>query len=340
MPQLIYQLPTTPSFFESIVSLPNGTLLVTRQDVPELWSLNPISKTGSCIAHIPAVQSLTGLAELSADVYVVGGGTYRVANHEGSVPGSYSIWLIDLSNPDASPAEKVRKVASVPEIGQVNGVERWDEQTVLVADSYFGKVYRVDVGSGTCEVCFEDEATTDAPGAPLRMSVNGIKVRWDAEQGRKYMYFTNTTRLGFYRVPVAADEGGKVQANGPVEILASGYFPAEHVAGTAFEALGVKSEHVEEGAAPWFMPDDFCFAEDGTAFITSHPTNMVFRTVKGGGVMRIAGDLKDWEVAAATACAFGKGEEDRGTLYVCTAGANVVPIDGKTEGAKVVAFEV
>ncbi|PVI01755.1 hypothetical protein DM02DRAFT_704385 [Periconia macrospinosa] len=319
MPQLIYQLPTIPSFFESILALPNGTLLLSRQDVPELWEVNPTTKTGRRILHIPGVESLTGLTELSPNIYVVGGGTYRLMNHEGSVPGSYSLWLIDLSNPDSS-EEKFRKVASVPHIGQVNGLERWDDRTVLVADSYFGKIYRVDVVDGTSEVCFEDGATTtDAPGAPVRMSVNGIKVRWDGGEGGKYIYFTNTTRLLFCRVPVGrGSEEGKLEVGGPVEILASGY----------------------DGTTAWFMPDDFCFAEDGTAFITSHPTNMVFKTVKGGGVVRIAGGLKEWDVAAATACVFGKGEADRGTLYVCTAGANVVPIEGKTEGAKVVAVEV
>ncbi|SCV50499.1 uncharacterized protein FFB14_11467 [Fusarium fujikuroi] len=54
----------------------------------------------------------------------------------------------------------------------------------------------------------------------------------------------------------------------------------------------------------------------------------------------IAGGFASWAVASATACALRVAEAEKDVLYVTTAGANVVPINGETEGAKVVSDRV
>ncbi|CAI6335537.1 unnamed protein product [Periconia digitata] len=333
MAKLVFQLDSKPSFFESILVRPGGTLLLTRQDTNEFWEVDPISGSGNCIAKIPNVESLTGFTQISPDVYAVGAGSYRLANHEGTVPGSYSIWIVDLSDtPNSEP--KIHLVTKIPEIGQLNGVATWDSETILIADSYHGKIYRANVTSGTYSICFEHETTTDPPDTPLKMSVNGIKVRQDTS-GTSYIYYTNTTRLLFCRVPVDTN----IRPIGAVEVLACGFVPAEHAVGTAFESISSSSQG--NTAMPWFMPDDFCFSRNGdTAYIASHPTNMVFKTeLEGsGGTSRIAGGLKEWDVASGTACALGVGEGGEEVLYVSTAGANELPIVGETEAAKVVAI--
>ncbi|KAH8895630.1 hypothetical protein GQ53DRAFT_853660 [Thozetella sp. PMI_491] len=311
----VFQAGVKPSFFENIAVRPNGALLLTRQDVNELWEVDPVTGTGKSLVTIPEVASLTGISEISHDVFAVGGGIYRLANHEGTVPHSYSVWVVDLTGPEP----KVRQGAKTPEIGHLNGTAPWDAETVLVADSHFGKVHRVNLSDGTSTVCLEGEAFGDPPNSPVKLGVNGIKVR--QVDGVKYVYFTNTSRMLFCRVPV--DESAV--ATGLVEVLSSGFIPQAIAAGTL----------------AGFMPDDFCIAEDGTAYATTHPTNMVMKIAPSGGeAVKIAGGWASWDVASATACALGRTEADKNVLYVTTAGANVMPINGQTEPAKVLALQV
>ena len=51
----------------------------------------PGAATGLRVASIPDVASLTGLTEVSPDVYAVGADIYRLENHEATFLGSYSM---------------------------------------------------------------------------------------------------------------------------------------------------------------------------------------------------------------------------------------------------------
>ncbi|RFU75442.1 cytochrome p450 [Trichoderma arundinaceum] len=337
--KIVFQLGAQPSFFESISARPNGRLLLTRQDVNELWEVDPATRTGKCIVTIPGVESLTGFCEVSPDVYAVGAGIYRVATHEGAVPGSFSLWIVDLT--DIEP--QLRQVVKIPEIGQLNGVATWNTNTVLAADSYFGKIYRINLIDGTYSVCIDNATTNDPPHSPVKMGVNGIKVR--SIGGITYVYYTNTTRLCFCRVPV----DNRITPSGEVEVLARGFIPPDEAAGTLFEAFASSNsgtgEHAASQSSPGvlisgFMPDDFCFDKNGASYVTTHPTNMVFKiSPDNSNAVKVAGGLASWEVAAATACTFGRSANDENVLYISTAGANVIPIDGQTEPAKIL-FEM
>ncbi|KAI0550472.1 hypothetical protein F4679DRAFT_572849 [Xylaria curta] len=281
----VFQLDSKPSFFESIVARPCGTLLVTRQDTNELWEIDPASGTGKCIINIPEVASLTGLTDVSTDIYAVGAGTYRLENHEGSVPGSYSVWVMDLFSGDEPHAH-----------------------------SYYGKIYRINLADGKSSILFEHDILTDPPGSLVTMGVNDIKVR--SVEGTKSLYFTNTTRMLFYRLTV----NKSITVTGEVEILNIGSIPQSEVV--------------------VFVPDDFCFAQNGAVYVTTHPANMVFRIPPGGGeAVRVVGDYSSWEAAAATACTFGSSANDQNFLYITTAGAYVIPIKGMIEPAKILALE-
>ncbi|KAF4501981.1 hypothetical protein FAGAP_1772 [Fusarium agapanthi] len=313
----VFQLDSKPSFFESITIRPSGTLIVTRQDTNEIWEIDPVSRAGKCIATVPDVASVTGIAQVLPDVYAFGAGTYRLENHQGTVTGSYSVWVVNLrgSEPD------VRLVVKMPEVGQLNGLAAWDAEAVLAADSL-----------------------KDPPNAPVRMGVNGIKIR--KVDGIKYIYYTITTRMLFCRVPVDDD----VISTDTVEILATGYASQIVAVGTMFEGHSSATipEDVERTLAHplppptvGLVPDDFCVADDGTVYMTRHPTNMVIRIPPNGGEgVVIAAGFASWDVASATACALGVTKADKDMLYVTTAGGNVVPINGQTEAAKIVVVKV
>ncbi|KAF5720110.1 hypothetical protein FMUND_4394 [Fusarium mundagurra] len=150
----------------------------------------------------------------------------------------------------------------------------------------------------------------------------------------------------FCRVPVDDD----VRSSGPVEILATGYIPETIAGGTMFEGRSSAAipEDVERTLirplpppTVELVPDDFCIANDGTVYMTTHPTNMVIQVRPNGGEgVTIAGGFASWDVASATACAVGVTEGDKDVLYVTTAGGNVVPINGQTEAAKIVGIRV
>lgn len=301
----VFQLATKPSWFENLAVRACGTLLVTRMDVPELWEVDPRTGAGRAILTIPSVSGLTGINELGArDVFVVGGGDYDFTPGKGTVPGTYGLWRVDLRGPQPKASPIVTKMA---EIGLLNGTATWDGRTVLAADSIAGVVYKVDVETGAYEVCLDVEAMKAAPGSPFPLGVNGVKVH------DGHVYFTSTTRGVFGRVPVGAD----AKAAGPVEVLAEG-----------------------------FWQDDCCVAADGTAYVVTHVSNMVMRVpppragAGAGAAVVVAGDAASMAVAGGTACALGRTEDDGNVLYVCTSGANAVPVNGQSEGAKIVAIQL
>ncbi|KAF5691724.1 hypothetical protein FCIRC_302 [Fusarium circinatum] len=302
----------------------SGTVIVTRQDTNEVWEIDPVSGTGKCIVTILDVVSVTGITQVLPGVYAFGAGTYRLSNHEGTVPGSYSVWVADLGGT----APDLRLVVKMPEVGQLNGLAAWNAEAVLAADSF----------------AFDENIWKGPPNAPIRRGVNGVKFR--QVDGIQHVYYTNTTRMIFCLVPVA----GGVKFAGQVEILATGYISHTIAAGTMFDGHSSAAipEDVERTitspllpSTVGLIPDDFFISNDGTLYIAPHPTNMVIRISPNGGEdVIIEGGFASWDVASATACALGVTYADKNILYVTTAGGNVVPINGQTEGAKIVGIRV
>ncbi|KAJ4201390.1 hypothetical protein NW759_015649 [Fusarium solani] len=296
----LFQLSSQPTWFENISIRPNGTILATRLDVPEVWAVDPTNSSGSLLFRIPLPkdvpsQALTGICALRPDVFAIGAGIYDMTGGTGAKAGSFSVWLADLTGQEP----KVTKVTDTPEIAMINGMATWDENTALVTDCLSGKVYKLDVTSGTYNIALEDETMEIPAGAPFQVGINGLKVHRTAEQ--IHVYYTTTTRYSVYRMPVTHE----LKPAGPVETLASGV-----------------------------VPDDLVVAHDRTVYVCTNVTNTVARIPPGGGdVVTVAGEAKAMTLAGPTACVWGEGEK---VLYVATAGGNATPVDGKTEPAKIV----
>ncbi|KAI5457144.1 hypothetical protein BGZ63DRAFT_475361 [Mariannaea sp. PMI_226] len=271
----IFQLSYQPTWFENITIRPNGTILATRLDVPEIWSINPATSTGSSLCTLPLAednpnQALTGICQARPDVFAFGAGIYDLAGATGAKAGSFSVWLADLSSGQV----KVSKVADTPEIEMINGMATWDENTVLVTDCLRGKIYKLDVTSGAYSVALEDETMTLPPNAPFPIAINGLKVHRTPTQA--YVYYTTTTRNSVYRLAVAPN----LQPAGPVETLASG-----------------------------IVPDDIAITQDGTVYVCTNVMNTVVKIPPGSNEpVVVAGEATSLAVAGSTACVFGKGE--------------------------------
>ncbi|WZH47920.1 uncharacterized protein QYS62_009083 [Fusarium acuminatum] len=271
----LFQLPSKPSWFENITTRPSGTVLATRLDHPELWAVDPTTSSGSQILRIALPddvpnQALTGICPLKPDVFAIGVGSYDLLGGTQSKPGSWSIWLADLTGDQP----KVTKAADIPEIGMINGIATWDEHTVLVTDCLYGKIYKLDVAAGSYSLALEDETMTVPADAPFQFGINGIKVHHSSEQ--TYVYYSTTMRYSVYRIPVTKE----LQAAGPVETLTSGV-----------------------------VVDDFVVARDGTIFVCTMVSNTIARIPAAGGEsVTVAGEEKSMVVAGATACVFNKDE--------------------------------
>jgi sugar lactone lactonase YvrE len=84
--------------------------------------------------------------------------------------------------------------------------------------------------------------------------------------------------------------------------------------------------------------DDFAFGESGAAYLATHPAQTVLRLQPDGGRETIAGPNEG--AVGCTACAFGRGAEDRKSLYVTTIGGLLYPYRGEIQDAKLLRLNV
>jgi len=299
---VVFQLPHKGTWFENLAVRSDGTILATRVDTPEVWIIDPAKGTGSSLLKLPSpFISVTGITELPEDVFALGAGQYDLA--KGAVPGSFAIFAFSLEDGTDGAQASLRKVVDTPDAGLINGLTTWDDASILAVDSTHGFVYKIDVTAGTSALAFVDDLTKPTPDAFVPIGINGVKVRGG------YVYFTNTARAAFFRVPV---DPASAKPTGPIETVASG-----------------------------FAVDDFAFDADGAAYIVTHPQNTVVKVAPGSSeAVTIAGKADSLELAGGTACAFGKGAGDARTLYVVTAGALAVPVNGEIEPAKLAAIKL
>jgi hypothetical protein len=118
-------------------------------------------------------QALTGICPLKLDIFAIGVESYDLFGGTQSKLRSWSIWLADLTGDQP----QVTKVADIPEIGMINGIATWDENTVHVTDCLYGKVCKLDVTTGSYSLVLEDETMTAPADAAFQVGINGIKVR-------------------------------------------------------------------------------------------------------------------------------------------------------------------
>ena len=84
--------------------------------------------------------------------------------------------------------------------------------------------------------------------------------------------------------------------------------------------------------------DDFAFDEDGALYLATHPAQSLMRLAPDGRRTTLAGSEQG--MVGATAVAFGRGEDDRHSLYVTTTGGVLTVPDDKLEQAKLVRVDV
>ncbi|KAK0638600.1 hypothetical protein B0T16DRAFT_308508, partial [Cercophora newfieldiana] len=277
--QPLFALPGPPlpgSWFENLAVRPNGAILATRGDAPEIWQIDPSTRTGSRLVSVEGAFNLTGISQVDTSARQGKDETYVFASAYIPAPfqvgpGSAKVWTLTFTSTGPS----VSLLKALPEAGFLNGLTAWDTGRVLIGDTLAESVYLIDVETGV--------HTTPL----VNMSgVNGVRVA-KAEPG--VVYWANHNDLTLRRVKT----DGNAVPTGAVEVLAG------NLTGIDDFALQVgKSGKVEK------------------AYIAGLTGNDVVEVVLGTGAKRVVGsDLTGTGAGLVTAVVLGRRKEDEKVLY-------------------------
>ncbi|KAF4624003.1 hypothetical protein G7Y89_g14172 [Cudoniella acicularis] len=310
--RIIFQFPNGTGRLENIAVRQNGNLLLDVISAPEVRQLNPFNPTEALLVHsFPGVQGMFGIVEFEPDVFAVIGGNFSLDTIT-TVPHSYSLWKVDMrpfksdENGNIESPAAVTKIASIPEGLLLNGATILEPGSpyVLLADSGAGTVFRVNVHTGEYKVVLSDETMTTGPG--LAIGINGIHI-FDS-----VLYYTNTNRKLFAKVPINLSGPDAGTATGAYEIVANNGYG-----------------------------DDFTFDAEGNAYVATNLDFSIQKITLPGNFSTIAGGADSVALEGDSAAKFGRTAKDRNILYVCTSGGLAGTVaDTYRTGGKVVAIDV
>lgn len=287
--ETVFQLDQNYTWFEALAVRSSGQILATRTDAPEIWAVDPFTKSGSQLVSVPGVNSLLGIAETTPDVFVFAAANFTFQT--GFQAGSAQIWELSFPCEDAEP--EIRLIASLPDAGLPNAVLKWDDKSVLVADTVKGQIIKLNTDTGAAKSVLEDPTMLPTPNITLQFGVNGLGSVVLDEQ--TYVYYTNTELALLCRVPVDAKSATAV---GPVETILEG--------------------------APG---DDLLVLDDGTSIIADNSMNVILKVTPDGKNSTIAGSTDSLALASNTSLKFGRTKKDKDVLYVTTAGGYLYPVN-------------
>ncbi|CAM6089128.1 unnamed protein product [Calypogeia fissa] len=312
---VFHEFPTT-IWIENLAVRSNGDILLTLLTSPDLYLISASDKSAKVLHTFAAASSLTGIAELDDDIFYIAASNCSHVTF-GSMPESYSVWEVDMGSFANSGAATITKVRDMPETFIPNGMAALSkiDNTILIADSIPGSVWKLNVKTGAYSIAFADPTTaTDSKSKSIGIAINGIQIR------DGYLYYTNTNKGLLCRVPIS--ESGT--ATGDVEVLATG-----------------------------LLPDDFALDCEGRVWIAQNVANVVSVLLADGTLVDVV-SATDFQfiIAGPTSCAFGrhKGGEEKGirameargddlgmvgkwdmVLYCVTSKGQIVVLGGGTE---------
>ncbi|KAI0016059.1 hypothetical protein F4780DRAFT_798701 [Xylariomycetidae sp. FL0641] len=339
LPQrLVTQFPD-PTWLENVAVRANGDLLATAY-LPEglLYRIAdpsdgtaPPSPRVSVAFNLSAAVApgrttgLVGIAETpdTPDVFAVVGAVTDPATNV----TDWALYGVDFTVGADGGAPAVRTLAPLPDAQLPNGAAALPSGgVVLVADSTAGRVWRVDVASGSVAVAaqgpaFAAQQQQQQEGGDVPLGVNGLKVARSSDNATTWLYWTNSDAASIYRLRLTA---------------------------RGFAAPGAAPQLVAQlaGTSGGFV-DDFAIRQDTGEMYAATNHDGTLLAVRADGsrqqvvvVVVVAGSATSLALAGDTACAFGRGHGDREVLYVVTSGALGDPVNGTvTEGGKVVAVD-
>jgi hypothetical protein len=303
----VWTSPTPATFIENVAVRPNGHLLLSTFEDARLYTVNPHDPAaqGSVVTELPDVTALTGIAEISPDVFAIGAGVK--APNFSFEDGSMKVFRLSFSGdkPD------IEHIADVPG-NCINGMTalQGNRHIVLAAHSFNGSIQRINTTTGKVDIAFADPALELIQGKDLPVGVNGIRA-----VGR-YLYFANSIKGLFGRVPITS-EGGR---DGEIEILAR--HPGETGMAAAYDDFAI-------------MPDE------SVAYLCTHPNRIMRVDLRDGSKQELffdgSGADGAFKLYAPTSAALSS---DGKCLYVVTGGMGMSGGKMQKVGAQVVEIQL
>lgn len=189
--QELYEFPNS-TWIENIAIRPNGQLLLTSISFGGLFVFDPHTDIPGIAIQIPDASSVTGIAEVYPDEFVVAAGDFNATT------GAFlnvAFAVVKFCGSQAT----LKSTLPAPDSGLPNGIAALPARpgVALVADSAGGRILRVDTTSGNISTVLVDPSLL--PAASGIPGVNGIKILG------AYLYYTSSATGVLGRVPVSAD---------------------------------------------------------------------------------------------------------------------------------------
>ncbi|PPJ58063.1 hypothetical protein CBER1_03822 [Cercospora berteroae] len=281
--------------FENIAVRANGQILATTtQPNASIYQFDPLGiLPPTLVYNIPNIRSAVGIAERGQDIFYVASGDFDIMNPRNTTPASYSITKLDMRGVEVLPKggltkpPRAQRVASLPNAALPNGIAFAQplSEHLLVADSFRGLIWNVNVCAGEVRATLKDNSTNGSrPTGPNFTGINGIKVH----QGN--IYYTNTGKSSLYRE--AVDEKGQVQETSTPTLITGN-----------------------------LTCDDLVLDHYGAAYVAG-PLGVITKVDPSGQQEIIAGRPRSnpSSLVGPTAVRFGRLVSDHWSLYVTTNG--------------------
>ncbi|KAJ9655900.1 hypothetical protein H2198_005341 [Neophaeococcomyces mojaviensis] len=199
------------TWVENLAVRPNGEILpiITLGTSAILNKVNPVSDEVSQVHNFsPAGNSIQSIATVTPDVFAVNVFTCNISALDCTL-GSASTWLVDFRRHGTHP--KVSQVVSWPQAKFLNGMAALNDHILLIADSFLGGIWSLDINSGVQKLLFTETTMSGTAESPT--GVNGIRI-WD-----RTLYFTNTAKDTLNSISIDPKTGKKT---GDAVVIASG----------------------------------------------------------------------------------------------------------------------
>jgi hypothetical protein len=301
-------------FLENLAVRADGSVLITAVLQKELWCVpgpEPRADVRPVLVHT-FEHMISGIAEVEPDVFIL---------CVSDAYESHESYLVRIDLKDWAPGDAVspETICTFDErAGGLNGSCLVGSDVLLVADSFAGLIWRVDLGPGatsaTARIWLAHDTMAMDPDSgvpwPPQPGINGV--RFGAQSG--YLFYTSTAQKVFMRVAV---DPKTLEPAGNAEFIAA----------------------IDNG-------DDFCLDENaGFAYVTRHRANTVDRVPltprHGSEVRHIAGDPLDEVLVGPSSAAWRRGPDDRGRVaYVTIDGGTTAPPDGIVRKAALLRLEL
>ena len=211
---LLTQAPSE-SWFEGFVIRPNGKVLATRLDKPELYTFvaDDPDAIPQLLCTLPDCNSLVNLSSIPGceDEYFV---LCSTADLEKVSQANVWLWRVVMGSDDSVPPKTIR-VTSVPDEGYCLGVKAVSDRVLLLPDGRTGCIYHLDTQTGKMTVFADDESMKSGTGEGF-FGVNRLQIVGN------FVYFTNSGTGTLCRIPVEFDPAHAdvaIRPAGPVQIV-------------------------------------------------------------------------------------------------------------------------